>query len=404
MSGANGASGDAPDPFAPAKLGPVHLRNRILKAATFEGMTPDALVTDQLIDFHRRHAAGGVGVSTVAYLAVAPEGRTHAEAIWLRDGAVAGLRDLTDAIHAEGAAAGAQIGHAGPVANGRSNRSPALAPSRGFSPLSMRPIRAVTETELERVTMDYGRAARLAVAGGFDVIEVHLGHNYLPSSFLSPALNRRKDRWGGSIENRVRFPRQIVRAVRDVVGDQVAVIAKFNMDDGYPGGLKPEDSLVAAGLLEEDGCLDAIELTGGSSFANPMYLFRGDAPLEEFGETLPQPLKTGFKLFGHRFMPSYPFEEAYFLETARRFRERLSMPLILLGGINNRSTIEMAMGEGFEFVAMARALLHDPELVTKMQTGEQTAGECIHCNKCMPTIYTGTRCVEELATRELTRR
>ena len=393
-TGASGSTGDhAPDPFAPAHLGPVELRNRILKAATFEGMTPEALVTDHLVDFHRRHAAGGVGVSTVAYLAVAPEGRTHAEAIWLRDSAVPGLRTLTDAIHAEGAAAGAQIGHAGPVANGRSNKAPSLAPSKGFSPLSMRPIHAVTETDLERVTMDFGRAARLAVESGFDVIEVHLGHNYLPSSFLSPSLNRRKDRWGGSIENRARFLRQIVRVVREAAGDDVAVIAKFNMVDGYPGGLKIDDSLVVAGMLEEDGCLDAIELTGGSSYANPMYLFRGDAPLEEFADTLPQPMKTGFKLFGKKMMPTYPFEEAFFLEKARQFREQLSMPLILLGGINNRSTIEMAMGEGFEFVAMGRALLHDPEIINKMQSGEQTEGQCIHCNRCMPTIYSGTRCI-----------
>ncbi|MFA9563527.1 MAG: NADH:flavin oxidoreductase, partial [Acidimicrobiales bacterium] len=396
MNDTNGAGGGAAaglDPFAPAQLGPVELRNRIIKAATFEGVTPDALVTEELIDYHRRHAAGGVGMSTVAYLAVAPEGRTQAECIWLRDSAVPGLRELTDAIHAEGAAAAAQIGHAGPVANGRSNGAPGLAPSRGFSPLSMRPIRATTETDLERITMDFGRAGRLAVESGFDAIEVHLGHNYLPSSFLSPSLNRRKDRWGGSVENRARFSRQVVRAVREAAGDDVAVTAKLNMVDGYPGGMRIEDSLVVAAMLQEDGALDAIELTGGSSFANPMYLFRGDAPLEEFTETLPQPMKTGFRLFGKKLMPTYPFEEAFFLENAKQFRRQLSMPLILLGGINHRSTIELAMGEGFEFVAMARALLHDPELINKMQSGEQTEGECIHCNRCMPTIYSGTRCV-----------
>ncbi len=383
MNDTNGSNGSEQGPSAPRpdptrshrpSSARSQLRNRILKAATFEGMTPEALVTDELIDFHRRHAAGGVGISTVAYLAVAPEGRAHAEAIWLRDGAVPGLRTLTEAIHAEGAAAGAQIGHAGPAANGRSNQAPSLAPSKGFNPLSMRRIHAVTETDLERITMDFGRAARLVVESGFDVIEVHLGHNYLPSSFLSPSLNRRKDRWGGSIENRARFSRQIVRAVRDAAGDDVAVIAKFNMVDGYPGGMKIDDSLVVAGMLEEDGCLDAIELTGGSSYANPMYLFRGDAPLEEFADTLPQPMKTGFKLFGKKLMPTYPFEEAFFLEKAKQFREQLSMPLVLLGGINNRSTIEMAMGEGFEFVAMGRALLHDPEIINKMQSGEQTEG------------------------------
>ena len=185
------------DPFAEARLGPVTLRNRIIKAATFEGVMPEALVTPELIEYHRAAAAGGAGMSTVAYLAVAPEGRTHAECIWLRPEAVPGLRRLTDAIHAEGAAAGAQIGHAGPVANSRSNRAPSIAPTRRFNPLAMRVIRSATDADIARVTNDYARAARLAADSGFDAIEIHLGHNYLLSAFLSPGLNKRTDSWGG---------------------------------------------------------------------------------------------------------------------------------------------------------------------------------------------------------------
>jgi 2,4-dienoyl-CoA reductase-like NADH-dependent reductase (Old Yellow Enzyme family) len=108
---------------------------------------------------------------------------------------------------------------------------------------------------------------------------------------------------------------------------------------------------------------------------------------------LPQPIRTGFKLFGHRFLPSYPFEEAYLLPYARQFRAALDMPLILLGGINRRDTIERAMAEGFAFVAMGRALLREPDLVHRLQAGETDEGLCIHCNKCMPTIYRGTHCV-----------
>ena len=110
---------DTPDPFSPATLGPIRLRNRIIKAATFESRTPDALVTDDLIDFHRQVAAGGVGMTTVAYCAVAPEGRTDRHQIWMRPEALPGLRKLTDAVHAEGAAISAQLGHAGPVANAK---------------------------------------------------------------------------------------------------------------------------------------------------------------------------------------------------------------------------------------------------------------------------------------------
>ncbi len=378
--------------FEPARLGPVTLRNRIIKAATFEGVMPDGLVSDKLVEFHRRVSAGGAAMTTVAYLAVSPEGRTDKRCISLRPEALDGLRRLTGVIHDNGAAAAAQIGHAGPVANARSNRAPALAPSNGFSPMGSR-LRGVSEQDISRITADYGRAASLVVEAGFDCIEIHLGHNYLLSAFLSPKLNRRRDRWGGSLENRARFPRQVVRAVRDAVGGRVAVTAKLNMADGVPGGLWLDESVDVGRMLESDGCLDALELTGGSSLANPMYLFRGEAPLREFGATLPPALRLGFRLFGHRFLPSYPFEEAFFLPYARQFRDALSMPLILLGGVNRLDTIEHALAEDFSFVAMARALLREPDLVEKMRKGTSSESLCIHCNKCMPTIYRGTRCV-----------
>jgi 2,4-dienoyl-CoA reductase-like NADH-dependent reductase (Old Yellow Enzyme family) len=381
-----------PKVFASATLGPVTLRNRIIKAATFEGVMPGGQVSDQLIEFHRRVARGGAAMSTVAYLAVSPEGRTDRHCLLLDQATLPGLRRLTDAVHAAGAAAAAQVGHAGPVANARSNRAPALSASGGWTPLGTR-LRAASATDVDRITEDYRRAARVAVEAGFDSIEVHVGHNYLLSAFLSPKLNRRDDIYGGSVENRARFPRRVLRAVRDAVGDRVAVTAKLNMADGVPGGLWLEDSLAVAALMESDGVLDAIELTGGSSLANPMYLFRGEAPLREFGATLPGPARLGFKLVGRRFLRAYPYEEAYFLPYARQFLDALSLPLILLGGITRLETVESALAEGFAFVAMARALLREPDLIARMQAGSATSSLCIHCNQCMPTIYSGTRCV-----------
>lgn len=378
--------------FEPVRLGPLTLRNRIIKAATFEGASPKGQVTDALVDYHVRVATGGVGMSTVAYLAVSPEGRTGRGCIVLGDDTLEGLRRLTDAIHAEGAAASAQLGHAGPVADPRSNRMPALAPSRRVSPMGT-VTQAVSDADITRITDDYEKGAAAAVDAGFDAIEIHLGHNYLLSAFLSPKLNKRKDGWGGSLANRARFARQVVSTVRGAVGTRVAVTAKLNMADGVPGGLWLDESVEVARMLEADGHLDALELTGGSSLSNPMYLFRGEAPLEEFGATLPPPMRAGFKLVGRRFMPSYPFEEAFFLPYARQFRQALDMPLILLGGINRLETIEHAVDLGFPLVAMARALLREPDLVQKMQKGESTEALCIHCNKCMPTIYRGTHCV-----------
>lgn len=381
------------DPFAPARLGPIQVRNRFIKAATFEGRTPRREVTDELISFHRRVAAGGVGMTTVAYCAVSADGGTDGRQIVLGPQAVAGLRRLTEAVHAEGAAACAQIGHAGPVANPAGTKHPALAPSRRLAPISMRMTRAMSPGDIARVTGDFRAASKAAVDGGFDALEIHLGHNYLLSAFLSPRLNRRRDAFGGGIEARARFPREVVRAVREGAGDRVAVTAKLNMSDGVRGGLEPAESIEVAKMLEADGCLDALTLTGGSSLLNPMYLFRGDVPVDEMAATMPRMMRAGFRLTARRFMRAYPFEEAYFRDTALAFRRTLSMPLVLLGGINRLDTVRRALDDGFAFVAMARSLLCEPDLVNRMRADAAVEAACIHCNKCMPTIYRGTHCV-----------
>jgi 2,4-dienoyl-CoA reductase-like NADH-dependent reductase (Old Yellow Enzyme family) len=381
------------DVFTPAKLGPVTLRNRVIKAATFEASTPNALVTDDLIHYHRLPAAGGVGMTTVAYCAVTPGGRTDGWQIWMRPEAVPGLRRLTEAVHAEGAAISAQIGHAGPVANARTNKARALAPVRFFNPLSMRFARKATREDIADVTAAHADAARLAIESGFDAVEVHLGHNYLASSFLSPLINHRKDEYGGSLENRAKVARGVVRAVRDAVGNQIAVTAKLNMTDGVRAGIPLEESLQTAKWLEEDGGLDALELTAGSSLVNPLYLFHGDAPVKEFAGAFKPPLSWGIRMTGKKFFREYPYREAFLLDKARKFRAELTMPLILLGGITNRDTMDLAMAEGFEFVAMGRALLAEPDLLQRIQADPSARSACTHCNKCMATIYSHTHCV-----------
>ncbi|MEV6107027.1 NADH:flavin oxidoreductase [Streptomyces sp. NPDC051940] len=272
------STGGVPGVFAPGRLGPVRLRNRVVKAATFEGVTPDALVTDELIEYHLRPARGGVAMTTVAYCAVAPEGRTQRAQLWMRPEALPGLRRLTEAVHGTGAAVALQLGHAGPVADARSNGLPALSPMGGFNPVSLRRDRAATAEDLEGVVRAHASAARLAVDAGADAVELHLGHNYLASAFLSPRLNRRTDTYGGPLANRARLALDLARAVRDEVGDRIAITAKLNMTDGVRGGLTVQDSLQVARWLQEQQSVDALTLTAGSSLLNPMYLFRGDAP------------------------------------------------------------------------------------------------------------------------------
>ncbi|MGB3302810.1 MAG: NADH:flavin oxidoreductase [Gordonia sp. (in: high G+C Gram-positive bacteria)] len=391
------------NPFAPAKLGPLTLRNRLIKCATFEGMTPDALVTDELINFHREHAAGGVAISTVAYCAVSPEGRTDRHQIWMRPEAVDGLRKLTGAIHAEGALAAAQLGHAGPVANSVSNRAKALGPGAIPAPMGMSLTQKLTVEDIADLRKKFATAAKIAVDSGFDALEVHCGHNYLISSFLSPLLNHRRDDYGGPIANRARLAREVLESVREAVGPDVAVWAKLNMYDGVgkpgPGraakpwrGFNVDDACETARLFEADGFIDAIEPTAGSSLLNPMYLFHGKAPRKEFAAAFSGIMRAGLKAGGPVFLKHYPYHDAYLMPLARELRKSVSLPVILLGGVTNRATMDRALDEGFDFVAMGRALLREPDLPLRIEADPETKSQCVHCNLCMPTIYSQTRC------------
>jgi len=263
-----------------------------------------------------------------------------------------------------------------------------------FQPLGMQFCKVPDAQRLATVVQQHADAARMAVEVGFDAVEIHMGHNYLLSSFLSPGLNRRKDSYGGPLENRARLALETARAVREAVGNRIAITAKLNMDDGAKTGLHVEEAIQVAKWLEAEGTVDALELTVGSSLLNPMYLFRGAAPRKEFAAVMPQPVRTGLKLVGKGFIKEYPYRDAYLLEKASKVRAEVKLPLILLGGVTSRAVSDQAMAAGFQFVALGRALLREPDLINRMQAEPEHVSLCSHCNLCMPTIYTRTRCVE----------
>jgi len=381
---------DVPDVFAPARLGPIGLRNRILKAATFEGMSPDNVVSDRLVEFHRQMAAGGVAMTTVSYIAVSRDGMGAPAEIYIHDAAADGLARIADVVHAEGARISAQLGHAGAVGVLPGKR--VVGPSRGRTMMGTR-VEEISRDGIDEVVEAFAAGGRMLAAAGFDAIELHLGHHYLLSSFMSPRWNRRRDNYGGSVEHRSRLARRVLRAVREATGDKMAITAKMNMVDGVRGGLQIDDAVALATLFESEGVLDAIELTAGGSQANQMFMFRGDAPRKEMEAVLSGVQKLGFKIVGRFLLKEYPFEELYFLPMARRFRQALSLPLVLLGGITTIESMRQAMSEGFDFVALGRALVREPDLINRMASGAASEGTCIHCNKCMISIFSGTRCV-----------
>jgi 2,4-dienoyl-CoA reductase-like NADH-dependent reductase (Old Yellow Enzyme family) len=388
-------------PFEPFRLAGLTLRNRVIKAATFEGMTRGASVSEALVQHHREVARGGVAMTTVAYCAVSPDGRTFADQLYLRADEVPRLRALTEAVHREGAAASLQLGHAGGFCNNRElRRRRPLGPSRAFNAygaLGGRPlVDPMSPDDIEQVTREFVSAARLAREAGFDAVELHLGHGYLLSQFLSPSTNRRRDAYGGALADRARFPLAVVERVRAALPPEVPVLAKVNLRDGHRGGLELDESVQIAGWLEARGA-DALVLSGGFVSRDPFYLFRGEAPLGAMitvEKSLTQ--KIALSLFGPWVIRAHPFQPMYFLPLAREVRRAVRMPLVLLGGITALEHMQTARDEGFELVAMARALIHDPGLIAKYAAGAAQHSGCVPCNRCVAEMERegGVRCAK----------
>jgi 2,4-dienoyl-CoA reductase-like NADH-dependent reductase (Old Yellow Enzyme family) len=378
--------------FTPFTLGALRLRNRILKPATFEGMCRDGAPSEALVEHHRRVASGGAAMTTVAYASISPDGRSYATQLLLTPEVVPGLRALTDAVHREGAAASLQIGHCGYFADRRLVGGRPLGASRRFNTYGLSFARPMTEGDLARVIRDFAEGARIAEAAGFDAVELHFGHGYLVSQFLSPFTNRRRDRWGGSLENRSRLAVEVLRAVR-VAAPRLVVLAKVNLRDGFPGGLEIEESMAVARRLETEG-VTGLVLSGGFVSRTPLYMLRGDVPLAPMIAAQDRWwAKAGLFLFGKLLVQAYPFEEGFLLPEARRMRSAVTVPLVLLGGVKSLKTIDRALDEGFELVGMGRALVHDPDLPGKMQRGEATVSGCVPCNECIAEMDRGgVRC------------
>jgi len=381
--------------FTPFTLAGLRLRNRVVKAATFEGMCPGGVPSDALVEHHRRVAAGGAAMTPVAYASISPDGRSYPTQLLLQPQVVDGLRILTDAVHREGAAASLQIGHCGYFADRRLVGGRPLGASRRFNAYGLSFARAMTETQLERVIGDFARGAHIAAAAGFDAVELHFGHGYLVSQFLSPYTNRRRDRWGGSLENRSRLAVEVFRAVQRVA-PRLVVLAKVNLRDGFPGGLEVDESMQVAQRLEAEG-IAGLVLSAGFVSRTPLYMLRGEVPLRPMMAAQDRWwAKAGLFLFGRLFVQAYPFEEGFLLPEARRMRASVKLPLVLLGGVKSQATVDQALRDGFELVGMGRALLHDPDLPKKLQSGAASRSGCIPCNECIAEMDRGgVRCTRQ---------
>ncbi|RGM41389.1 NADH:flavin oxidoreductase [Phocaeicola plebeius] len=374
--------------FTPVTLGPLTLRNRSIRSAAFESMCPGNVPSPQLLDYHRSVAAGGVGMTTVAYAAVTRSGLSFDRQLWMRPEIVPGLRELTDAVHAEGAAASIQLGHCGNMSHKSICGCLPVGASSGFNLYSPTFVRGLRADELPEMAKAYGRSVCLAREAGFDAVEIHAGHGYLISQFLSPSINHRKDEFGGTLANRMRFMEMVMEEVMKAAGNDMAVLVKMNMRDGFRGGMELDESLQVARKLQELGA-HALVLSGGFVSKAPMYVMRGEMPIRTMTHYMTcWWLKYGVRLVGKYMIPSVPFREAYFLEDALKFREALDIPLVYVGGLVSRQKIEEVLNHGFEAVQMGRALLNEPDFVNRMRQEENARCNCRHSNYCIARMYT----------------
>lgn len=374
--------------FTPVTLGPLTLRNRSIRSAAFESMCPGNVPSPQLLDYHRSVAAGGVGMTTVAYAAVTRSGLSFDRQLWMRPEIVPGLSELTDAVHAEGAAASIQLGHCGNMSHKSICGCLPVGASSGFNLYSPTFVRGLRADELPEMAKAYGRSVCLAREAGFDAVEIHAGHGYLISQFLSPSTNHRKDEFGGTLANRMRFMEMVMEEVMKAAGNDMAVLVKMNMRDGFRGGMELDESLQVARKLQELGA-HALVLSGGFVSKAPMYVMRGEMPIRTMTHYMTcWWLKYGVRLVGKYMIPSVPFREAYFLEDALTFREVLDIPLVYVGGLVSRQKIEEVLNHGFEAVQMGRALLNEPDFVNRMRREENARCNCRHSNYCIARMYT----------------
>jgi len=389
-------------PFDPVQIGPISLSNRFVKSGANEAMSREGVPTKAMVKHHADLAAGGTALTTMAYCAVSKDGRTLPDQIWMREEIIDDLKAVTDAVHANGGKISAQITHAGSFVTSLKVGT-TLSSSTGINKAGLMKgnkwQKAMDQSDMERVKNDFAKAALLAEKAGFDGVELHMGHGYLLNQFISPLSNKRKDEFGGTTEKRIRFPVEVLSAVKEAVGERLAVIAKINVSDGVKGGSTPDDAIILAKALEQAGA-DMLVLSGGRNIESTWFMFGSPINMEQMLKMITSPInRFFFKLSALSVPKGLEFKEMYLREYSLKIRAAVKVPLAYLGGVTSIDNAQKAMDDGFECIAMARALIHDTGLVNKLKSGEVSKSGCTACNKCVAYIYHpgGTWCVENPA-------
>jgi 2,4-dienoyl-CoA reductase-like NADH-dependent reductase (Old Yellow Enzyme family) len=350
--------------FESAKIGSMMLRNRFVRSATWEGMaTPEGLVTPRMVETIAALAKGGVGLIISGHAYVQPEGQAGPYQMSVhKDEFIPGLKQLATAAHDHGAKMVLQMAHAGYIAATNLTGRPPLAVSASVK-LDDVPCRELSAADIQGVVRSFAAAAARAREAGFDGVQIHSAHGYFLNQFLSPLFNQRTDEYGGSLPNRTRVHIEILRAIRQAVGNDYLVLIKLNGSDFVEGGLEVQEAAEAAVLMEAAG-LDAVEVSGGMARFSPVGAAR-------------QAISNQKK-------------EAYHQDQAKVFKQQLKIPLILVGGIRSLPVAERLVEEGVcDFISMSRPFIREPDLINRWRSGDRRKAACTSDNLCFGPARSG---------------
>jgi 2,4-dienoyl-CoA reductase-like NADH-dependent reductase (Old Yellow Enzyme family) len=380
------------DIFNPVNIGGIALRNRFIRSATHEGMaSAEGAPLESLEKLYLRLAKGGVGAIVTGYAGVMQQGKSNFPGMLMMhdDALIPAYRRLVDAVHREGAPLVMQLAHCGRQTRSAVTGMCTVAPSPLRDPYySEETPHELTESEIRAIIDAFVSAAGRAKASGFDAVQLHMAHGYLLAQFLSPNANRRRDRWGGSLENRFRIVSEILAGITRNLGSY-PVLAKINGYDGMPGGMRPGEAAKVAQMLEAAGCI-AVEVSSGT-IAEGLSIMRGErVPIDavlavnfKFA-AIPKPLKPLMNRILPVFAPKSPMPlRGYNLDAARLIKNAVSIPVIAVGGIHTLAEANDAIASGAtDFISMSRPFIIEPAIVKRYEAGKQQASRCTMCNYC----------------------
>lgn len=348
--------------FEPINIAGIAVPNRFVRSATHEWMAqPDGTPTSRIADMYEELARNEVGLIITGYAYVDPKGKSdHLQQGIYDDRLIRPYKEIVARVHKHGSKIVLQIVHGGRQTMITADNPYMLAPSavvdttKGMTPEEM------TEKEVLETIEHFAQAVRRAKEAGFDGVQLHCAHGFLLSNFISPYTNRRKDRWGGSTEKRTQVILDIISRAGELAGHEFPILVKLNVTDGFKPGshkntLDAPESIEIAKILADNG-ICAIEVSGGIA-------------------------EAGGELF--RTQIDSPEKEAYYKDYAKMIKEKVNVPVILVGGIRSKQVMEMLLKEGYaDMISLCRPLIAEPDLVIKLKKGEAETAKCISCNQC----------------------